>query len=81
MSDDRVWEQRFRVFTAARLTGLFMFITGIFLAFTDVGKEGGMPLIGSVLAMLGALDAVLAPKLLRSIWAEEDAKAQARERQ
>ena len=35
-------------------------------------RDGGWPLLGGVLAIVGAVDAVLAPKLLKAHWQRQD---------
>jgi hypothetical protein len=64
MTDEEA-KRRFLIFTAIRVTGLAMFLLGVFMAFTDVFVEGGMPIVGSILAICGAVDALLAPKILK----------------
>ena len=72
MADEAEWRRRFALFMAARLFGLAIFLAGVFIAFTDVVRDGGWPLVGGVLAVAGAIDAVFAPKMLRKMWARED---------
>lgn len=64
MTDEEA-KRRFLMFTAIRVTGLVVFLIGVFLAFTDAIVEGGMPVVGSILAICGAVDALLAPKILK----------------
>lgn len=73
--DEELWKQRFLMFTAARLTGVIVFVAGVFLAFTDLAQEGGMPLLGGIVAIIGAADAVFAPRMLKKVWNREDAAA------
>ncbi len=58
-------KRRFLIFAAIRLTGLAVFLLGIFIALTDLIVDGGSPVVGGVLAMIGAIDAVLAPAILK----------------
>ena len=71
-SDDDLWRKRFRLFTLVRLFGVATFLLGIFVAFTDLARPGGWPLVGGLVAIAGAIDAVFAPRLLRKLWAEQD---------
>ena len=70
-----VWRKRFLVFMAARLFGLLTFLAGLAIAFSDLLREGGWPQVGAILIILGAIDAVFAPRLLKrslgsdSTWA------------
>jgi hypothetical protein len=68
MDDDLLWKKRFRTFAFLRLAGLALFLFGIAIAFTDLAKPGGWPLLGAILAITGALDAVIAPRILKRSW-------------
>lgn len=72
MADDALWKRRFHLFMLARLFGVAMFLLGVAIAFSDLVRDGGWPLLGGVLAIMGALDAVLSPKLLKKVWEKED---------
>ena len=72
MPDDATWKRRFLIFMAVRLFGLTVFLLGIAIAFSDLVGDGGWPLVGGILAIMGAIDAVFAPKLLRKYWDEQD---------
>ena len=73
MDDETKWKRRFHLFMAARLFGLATFLAGVAVNFTDVLRDGGWPLVGVILILVGLADAVVAPKLLRKIWDKEDA--------
>ena len=60
-------KRRFLLFAGVRLTGVAVFLLGVFIALTDLVVPGGSPIIGGVLAMFGAIDAVLAPVILRKL--------------
>ena len=72
MADEALWRRRFLLFMAARLFGLALFLGGVAIAFTDLIREGGWPLLGGILAVMGAIDAVFAPRMLRKMWEQED---------
>lgn len=72
--DDAIWRKRFQTYALVRLFGLGTFLFGVFAAFTDIVRAGGWPLLGGILAIAGALDAVLAPKMLKKHWESEDAQ-------
>ncbi len=65
MTDDDVWKRRFQLFAAIRLFGLLTFLLGIAIAFTDLVRPGGWRLVGGILVIIGVIDAVLAPKILK----------------
>lgn len=73
--NDPRWRQRFFLFTFVRLFGLAVFLAGVFIALTDILRPGGWPLVGGILAIIGAIDALLAPRMLRRAWEQQD-KAQ-----
>jgi len=68
MDDEALWKRRFLIFTLVRLTGLAIFFLGIAIAFSDLVREGGWPAVGAVLAIIGMIDAVFSPRILRKIW-------------
>ena len=67
MADDELWKRRFYAFMGVRLFGLATFILGIAIMYTDLIREGGWPTVGAILAIIGTVDAVFAPKLLKKM--------------
>ena len=67
MTDEEMWKKRFLLFVVIRLFGVALFLAGTAIAFTDLLKPGGWPLLGGVLAITGALDAVFAPKVIKGM--------------
>ena len=72
MADEALWRRRFAIFMLARLFGLATFLAGIAIAYSDLVREGGWPALGAIIAIMGAIDAVFAPKLLKKHWEQED---------
>lgn len=72
MSDDELWRKRFQLFLAIRLFGLLTFLLGLAIAFTDLVRPGGWPLLGGILVAIGAIDAVVAPRILKESWERLD---------
>lgn len=72
LADDDLWRRRFQVFMAIRAFGLATFFLGIAIIYTDLLREGGWPLVGGILVIVGAIDAVFAPKLLKRLWEQQD---------
>ena len=68
MDDEALWKQRFLLFMLVRLAGLATFFLGIAIAFSDLLREGGMPTLGGILAIIGVVDAVFAPRVLKKMW-------------
>jgi hypothetical protein len=76
MADEDKWKRRFHLFMAARLFGLATFLLGIAIMFTGILRPGGWPVVGSIVVILGLLDAVVAPKLMKKQWDAEDRKGE-----
>ena len=68
MDDEALWKKRFLLFMAVRLAGLATFFLGIAIAYTDLVREGGLPALGGILAIVGVVDAVFAPRVLKKMW-------------
>lgn len=68
MTDDDVWRKRFQVFALVRVIGVATFLLGVAIAYSDLVRPGGWPLVGGILAICGVIDAVFAPKLLKRMW-------------
>lgn len=74
MVDDAVWKRRFQIFALVRLAGLVMIFLGVAIAYTGVLRAGGWPTVGAIVAILGVVDAVFAPRVLKKQWEREDAQ-------
>ena len=72
MSDDELWKRRFKLFLAIRLFGLATFLLGLAIAFSDLVRPGGWKLLGGILVVIGAIDAVVAPRILKKGWERLD---------
>ena len=72
MDDEALWKRRFLIFTLVRLAGLATFFLGIAIAYTGVVREGGWPTVGLIVAVMGLIDAVFAPLILKKQWERED---------
>jgi hypothetical protein len=72
MADEDIWRRRFYAFMGVRLLGLATFFLGIATIYTDLIREGGWPTVGALLAIIGTIDAVFAPKLLKKAWEQRD---------
>ena len=72
MADEDLWRRRFLIFTLVRLAGLATFFLGVAITYTDLVREGGWPAVGAIVAIMGAIDAVFAPRLLRKLWEQQD---------
>jgi hypothetical protein len=71
-NDDAKWRRRLLAYSAVRAGGLAIFFLGVAIAYFDVLREGGWPQVGAIIAIMGAIDALFAPRLLKKLWDEQD---------
>ena len=72
MADEQLWKQRFLIYSLTRLAGLATIMLGMVIGYTDLVREGGWPVVGLIIAFMGAIDAIFAPRLLKKAWEEQD---------
>jgi len=72
MDEDRKARNRLLAYTAVRAGGLAIFFLGIAIIYTGLLRSGGWPQIGAVVAIMGVIDALFAPRLLKRAWDEQD---------
>lgn len=72
MDDDMKWQKRLLLYSLVRFGGLAIFFIGLAIIYTNLLRPGGWPQVGAVVAILGALDALFAPRLLKRSWDEKD---------
>jgi len=70
--DDKTARNRLLIYSLVRFGGLAIFLFGIAIMYTSVLRPGGWPQIGAIVAILGVLDAMFAPRLLKKAWDEKD---------
>lgn len=68
MRDEELWKKRFQIFAAIRLVGVATFLLGLAIAFSDLVRLGGWPMLGGILAIIGVVDALVAPRILKRGW-------------
>ena len=68
VTDDAMWKRRFFTLMLARLSGTLLALLGLLVGFTDVFVAGGARLIGIALLVVGMIDLVVLPKILRKQW-------------
>ena len=59
-----------------RAGGLAIFFLGIAIIYTDLVRPGGWPQLGAIVAIMGVIDALFAPRLLKRMWDEQDREPQ-----
>jgi membrane protein implicated in regulation of membrane protease activity len=72
MDEDTRARNRLLAYTAVRFAGLAIFFLGIAVMYTSLLRPGGWPQVGAIIVILGALDAVLAPRVLKKAWDRQD---------
>jgi len=73
MSDEEA-KRQFIIFALLRIGGLALFLLGIAIAFTDLLKPGGWRLLGGILVIVGAIEAVISPRLVKRSMNRTDDK-------
>jgi len=68
MDEDAIWKRRLLAYTVVRLAGLAVFFLGVAIIYTNLLREGGWPRVGAIVAIMGVVDALLAPHLLKKAW-------------
>ena len=69
---DDVAKRRLLIHSLVRFGGLLIFFLGIAVIYTNLARQGGWPQLGAIIAIMGVLDALLAPRLLKKAWDEQD---------
>ena len=72
MDDDARARNRLLAYTAVRFGGLAIFFVGVAIMYTNLLRPGGWPQVGAIVAILGVIDAVLAPRILKKAWDRQD---------
>ena len=72
MDDEVLWRKRLLAYSAVRLGGLAIFFVGLAIIYTDLLREGGWPRVGAIVAIMGVIDTVLAPRMLKKLWDQQD---------
>lgn len=70
--DDRTAQKRLLLYSLARAGGLAIFFLGVAIIYTDIARRGGWPQLGAIVAILGVIDALFVPRLLKRTWDEQD---------
>jgi membrane protein implicated in regulation of membrane protease activity len=76
MDDDTKARNRLLLATLVRLGGLAIFFLGIAIIYTNLVRPGGWPQVGAIVAIMGVIDAMVAPRLLKRAWDEQDRQGQ-----
>jgi hypothetical protein len=72
MDDDAIWKKRLAIYSLVRFGGLAIFFLGLAIMYTNLIRPGGWPQVGAIVAIMGAIDALFAPRLLKREWDRAD---------
>ena len=72
MDDESLWRNRLLIYSLVRFGGLAIFFLGLAIMYTKLVRPGGWPQLGAIVAILGAIDALFAPRLLKREWDRQD---------
>jgi hypothetical protein len=72
--EDAVARNRLLINTLVRFGGLLIFFLGLAIIYTNLVRPGGSPQLGAIIAILGVLDAMLTPRLLKMAWDKQDSE-------
>jgi hypothetical protein len=76
MDDEQKWRNRLLAYTGVRAFGIAVMLSGIAIIYTDLVREGGWPQVGAIIAIMGVIDALFAPRLLKKLWDQQDREGQ-----
>jgi hypothetical protein len=74
MDEEAVWRKRLLAYSAVRFGGVAIFFVGMAIIYTDIVREGGWPQVGAVIAIMGVIDALFAPRIIKRMWDQQDAE-------
>jgi hypothetical protein len=70
--NDALWRRRLLLYSLVRFGGLAIFFLGIAIMYSNLLRTGGWPQLGAIIAIMGVIDALFAPRLLKKAWDEQD---------
>jgi hypothetical protein len=70
--DEETAKRRLMAYTLVRFGGIAIFFLGIATIYTNLVRVGGWPQAGAIIAIVGAVDALLAPHFLKRAWDRQD---------
>jgi len=60
------------LYSVIRLGGVIIFFLGVAIAYSNLLRPGGWPQVGAIIAIVGAIDALLMPRLFKKSWDRKD---------
>lgn len=72
MDEESIWRTRLLLYSLVRFGGLAIFFLGLAIIYTGLVRPGGSPQLGALIAIVGVIDALFAPRLLKRSWDRQD---------
>jgi multisubunit Na+/H+ antiporter MnhB subunit len=70
--DDGEAKRRLLLYSLLRFVGLAVFCLGVAIIYTGLVRPGGWPQLGAIIAIVGVIDALIVPHLLKRNWDRQD---------
>ena len=70
--DDQQARNRLLVYTLLRGGGVVIFLLGVAIIYTNLLRPGGWPQVGAIVAIVGVVDAMVMPLLIKRSWDKRD---------
>lgn len=70
-NEDDIWKRRLLVFTLVRLSALILVLAGLAVAVGDFVRPGGWPVGGVFIILLGIVEMLILPRLLKKAWKQQ----------
>jgi hypothetical protein len=68
MTPEEIAQKRFATLAIMRASGVVVMLIGLWFWHGNIIRAGGAPMIGAPVFLVGVLDAILIPALLRRQW-------------
>lgn len=73
MDDDEA-KRRLLLYSLLRIGGLAIFFLGVAIIYTGLVRPGGWLQVGAIIAIVGVIDALVVPHLLKRSWDRRDGR-------
>ena len=73
--DDDLHRERLIVYSLVRLCGVVIFFVGLAIFYTGLVRPGGWPQLGAIVCIVGAISALVAPRIQKKAWERQDRAA------
>ena len=66
--DEELIKRRLLIYMGLRFVGLMILFLGLAIMYSNLLRKGGWPQLGAIFVLIGVLESVLAPRLLKRRW-------------